>query len=765
MGELKFDKQHPDYQNVFRYVHRVNSDNNQQSFAFTSATTGPALIERYREVTSFVRIFKSVVSLKRNDADVGFIEKRFAFADANFLDIFSFPLRQGDARSVLKDPFALLLTPEAVKKYFGDQDPIGKTILLNGQIELSVKGVFRENLNHSHFNFDFISSFSTLEVIKNHPVVSKQIPATLNLENKGFAAFYTYLKLHSPDAAHALVEKFPAFIEEFRGKGRSERLKPTLQPLESIHLHSDMLYEIDKNGSMKLVVVYFIIGLLILGASIINYVNISMAEFTLRSKGVGLKKILGISRSSLWASHFIETMVLCAGAMISGCLLTILLLPGFNSLMETRLSFFTIDTLVLVGLIFFITSILSGCLPALQITRQNPLIAFKGSFQTTKTALLLRNSLVFIQLLVSFVLLTISMLIFRQIDFLLHKAPGFVSDQIIVVNATSLSSDERTSLKTKLGTTMNIQGITMCSNPPGESLFTFGITLPGNSGDVDRRLTFYHLFVDEDFLTTMGVSLHEGRFFSKLISTDSLNSFVINEAGAKAIGDTPIAQRIEIPSMYAGARTIKSVVGVIHDFLFSSFHHAVEPLLLEFNPKNAGYMLVRFNPGNTKDVVNTIQRAWKANAPLLPFHYYFLDEGFAQYYKSEQRAKKIVAIVTLLTVFLASLGIFGTSLFTIQQRTKEISVRKLLGSAVINLFALVFRPLFLGLLLASLAGAPLALWIGNKWLRNYPYHTEFSWLLPVISLGLILLIILITLLSYLFRIMNIQPASVLRENT
>ncbi|HNR06943.1 MAG TPA: ABC transporter permease [Saprospiraceae bacterium] len=763
--ELTFDRQHPDFRRIFRYVHRVSSDNNLQQFAFTSATTGPALIERFQEVESFVRIFKSVVSLKRNDADVGFIEKKFAFADTNFLEIFSFPLRQGyDKDDILKDPYALLLTPDMAKKYFGQQDPIGKTLVLNGQIELTVKGVFRENFSRSHLNFDFVSSFSTLDIIKNNPIVSIQIPASLNLENKGFAAFYTYLKLHSSDQASTLIGKFPAFIEEFRGKGRSERLKPTLQSLESIHLHSDMLYEIDKNGSLKMILIYGIVGLLILAAAIINYVNISMAEFTMRSKGVGLKKILGISRSSLWLSHFMETLVLCFGGLLSGGLLAMLLIPGFNTLMETRISFFTFEMVILAGLIYVVTSILSGSLPAFQMGGQKALVAFKGSFQSTKTGLIIRNALVFIQLLVSFVLLTISMLIFLQIDYLLQKDPGFASDQIIVVNASSLSLDERRSIKTTLGTDKNVVSTSMCSTPPGEPLFTFGATLPGNSGDEDRRLTFYQMFVDEDFLSAMGLSLKEGRFFDGRISADSVNSFVINEAGAKAIGHQAISQRIEIPSMIPGVRIKKNVVGVIHDFHFSSFHSAVEPLLLEFNPQNAGYLMVRFNPVQAKNVIAAIEQAWKASAARLPFNYYFLDDGFARYYAAEQRTKKIVALVTLLTVFLASLGIFGTSLFTMQQRSKEMSLRKLLGSTAINLFALVFRPFLLGLVWASLVGAPMAVWIGNEWLRNYPYHTSFSYLLPVISFGLIAIIIFITLLFYLFRIIKMQPAVVLRES-
>lgn len=763
LHELSFDQQHPDYQNIFRYVHRVKSDDELQSFAFTSATTGPALKERYREVLSFTRIFSSVVSLKRKDADIGFVEKKFAFADPNFLETFSFPLRQGGAHQVLSEPYAVLLTPESATKYFGDEDPMGQSILLNGQIELVVKGVFRENFTRSHINFDFVSSFAALEVIKNNPVVSRQIPAALNLEHKGFSAFYTYLKLGSPADAPSLIEKFPAFIEEFRGEGRSERLKPTLQSIETIHLESDMLYEIGKNGSIQIVLIYIIIGALILFAAVINYVNISTAEFIMRSRSVGLKKILGIPRALLLLSHFAETMVLCLGAVMLGCLLAILLMPGFNTVMETRISFFTMDTVAMVALIYLFTVIVSGLLPAIQIIRMETLTAFKGSFDNRSTSLRLRNALVFTQLLVSVVLLISSMLIFQQIDFLLQKDTGFDSDQIAIVNAAGLSIGDRTALKTKLAADQNIISTAMCSTPPGEPLFTFGVNLPGSAGDEDRRLTFFQMFVDADFLTTMGIPLKEGRFFSESQAADSLHSFVINEAGAKAIGGNAMAQSVETPNIYTGTRAVKNAVGIIHDFHFNSFHTAVEPLLLEFSPSNARYLLVRFNPAHAKEVVRVIELTWKESVPMLPLNFYFQDDGFAKFYATEQRAKKIVAVVTLLVVCLTSLGIFGTSLFTLQQRTKEIAIRKFLGSAALNLFALLFRPTLLMLTAATLAGAPLAMWIGNKWLMNYPYHTSFSPLLPLIAFALVLLVMFVTLVFYLFRILDIQPAKVLRQ--
>jgi putative ABC transport system permease protein len=763
LHEWSFDKQHPHWENIYRYVHRAKSQDELQSFAFTSATTGPALKERYSEVADFNRILKFEVSLKRKDADVGFVEKKFAFADANFLQFFSFPLRDGNDTELLSEPYAVILTPWSAEKYFADVDPVGKSLLLNGLIELTVKGVFKADFSRSHMQFDFVASFATLEAIKNHPVVSKQIPASLNLDNKGFAAFYTYLKLTGATASQTLEKKFPAFIEEFRGQGRSERLKPTMQSVASIHLRSDLLYEIDKNGSHSIVLIFIIVGVLILTTAIINYINISTAEFFMRAKNVGLKKILGINKGALLSGHLVETMVVCAIAVVSGGILAWLLIPFFNTIMQTQLQFFSRDAVLPFVLVYAATVVLSGLLPAVQIMRQDALIALGGKWKSGMSTAYLRNSLVFLQLMTSFVMLAIALLIVRQTDYLLQKDTGFDAEQVMVINSSGMPSNERIAFKHKLALNNHVANVSMCSTPPGESLFTFALILPGANGDEDKRLTFYHMFVDENFLVTLGVDLRDGRFFNADVPGDSLNAFVVNQAGAEAIHDSLMTRLIEIPNIYTGKRSSKTVVGVIDDFHFASFHTAVEPLILEYNPKYARYLLVRFHPSNAKAVIETLDNMWRVDAPLLPLDYYFLDESFGKFYQTEQRTKKIVIIVSLLAVCLASLGIFGTSLFALQQRTKEIGVRKLLGSATNELFILLFRPIFLIFFAACAVGVPIAQWLGERWLAGYPYRADFSMIILLISFTTILVVMLLTVSSYLFKIGRLQPAQVLKS--
>jgi putative ABC transport system permease protein len=761
--EWNFDRQHPEWENIYRYVHRVKSGDELQSFAFTSATTGPALKERFSEVQDFTRIFKIEVSLKRKDSDVGFAEKKFAFADSNFLQFFTFPLRHGGDARTFVEPYNVVLTPSSAEKYFGADDPVGKTLLLNGGVELIVRDVFKEDFSLSHMNFDFVASFATLEAIKNHPIISKQIPASLNLEHKGFNAFYTYLRLTDPSVSASLVEKFPEYIEEFRGKGRSERLKPTLQSVASIHLHSNMLYEIDKNGSQNVLLVYMLVGGLILITSIINYINVSTAEFLLRAKSVGLKKVLGINKLSLLAGHAVETAVICTISMLLAGFLALLFLPSFNGIMQTRLNFFSADTILPFTCVYVATIFLSGFLPAFQILRQGALDAFRGDQKSGRTSHYLRNSLVFLQLLVSFVLLAIALLIVRQTHFLLQRDTGFDTDQILVVNTAGMGPDERVSLRDKLKSNTTIEDVSMCSIPPGDALFSVGITLPGTTGDEDRRLTFYHMFVDENLLRTLGVNVQEGRFFDSNLPADSVNSFVVNTAGAKAIEDSLMTRAIEIPNIYTGKPSRKSIVGVIGDFHFASFHAAVEPLMLEYNPRYTRYLLVRFQQSNAMAVIESLEKSWKEYAPTLPLDYSFMDDNFEKYYASEQRTKQVVMIVSWLAVMLAALGIFGTSLFMIQQRTKEIGVRKLLGSEISALFILLFRPLLLIFVIACWVGVPVSVFIGEQWLDQYPFRITFSADILILSFVIILGVIAITVSTYIVRIMRMQPAHVLKE--
>ncbi|MEX2235073.1 MAG: ABC transporter permease [Cyclobacteriaceae bacterium] len=764
LHEIDYDKQHPDYDRIYRYVHVVSSPDGIQRFAFTSATTGPALQERYASVQSFCRLIFPRVSVRNFRSDESFNESKFGFADQNFFTFFDFPLQGGtNPETILDDPMEVVLTRSCAKKYFREANPIGKTLIINGELIFTVTGILEEEPSKSHIDFEFIASFSSFQVIKNHPVISQQIPASLNVDTKGFAAFYTYLLLQDQRSSENLIAEFPAFIEEFRGKGRSERLKPILQSLESIHLESDLLYEIQQNGSLKIVAVSFFIGLLILFIACINYINISTAEFINRSPGVGLKKILGISRASLIATHLAETCILTMFSLSLGSFLAMLSLPWFNVMVNRDVLFFRRETALIILCICVFVVIISGVYPAIHITRSKAVEAFRGTWKGKPSSFALRNALVFFQLLSSFCLLTFSILTYQQLDYIVHKDPGFDAHQVVTINATATPPEKRTSFKNKLLTDRSIANVARCSTPPGESFFSYGITVPENSSDEERRIGVYQSFVDSDYLQTLGLELAEGRFFNPDIGSDSTKYIIINLSAANALGNNVLNREVELPSIFSPIRAKKYVAGIVKDFNFASLHQEVQPLVLEYNPDLCGYFLVRIPTNAVGASIAVIEKTWGEIMPDVPFDYSFLDQRFASFYKDDQHQKHIFACIALIAIGLASIGIFGTTLFLAQQKTKEVSIRKILGSDRLAIVLMLFKPTFLILVLSSVIGIPLVNICGNSWLNQYAYRVDLSPLLFLVAFLTMLIVVLATMVYHFLKITNINAAQVLRQ--
>jgi putative ABC transport system permease protein len=765
LHELDYDKQHASYNRIFRYVHVVNSPDGIDQYAFTSATTAPALVERYPFINAYCRLIFPAVSVRNAKSVESFNEVKFGFADRNFFTFFNFPLAgETDLKTILDDPMEVVLTPAASKKYFQDEDPVGKTLVINGELLFTVTGILKEAPSKSHLNFDFIASFASLDVIKNHPLISQQIPASLNLETKGFAAFYTYLQLSSASAEEKLIQLLPSFIEDFRGQGRSARLKPTLQELQPIHLESDLLYEIAPNGSLRLVQVFFSVGLLILIISCINYVNISTAEYINRSPGIGLKKILGINRSSLVLTHLVETSLFCAISLLTGMFLAFLAMPWFNTLVNRDIVFFRIETAIVISFTFLLTVIISGIYPALHITKARAIETFRGTSLITPGSFGLRNSLVFVQLVSSFCLLIFSILIYQQVDYILHKDLGFDAPQVLAVNATTTPPEKRVTFKSRLIGNKNILAVGMCSTPPGESFFSYGINYPENTADEERRIAAYQSYVDTDYLTALGVDLLHGRFYGNQ-DVDSGNYIIINSAAAAALGESPLNRDVEIPGVFIVGKIRKNIIGIIQDFNFASLHESIEPLALEYSPDKCRYLLVRIEPNSAASSIRTIENIWKETMPGEPFDYTFLDQRFENFYHDEQHQKLIFSFVAVVAIVLACMGIFGTTLFLAQRKTKEVSIRKILGSGSVGIMLMLFKPSFLILLLSCLAGTPVAIFLGNHWLSQYPYHIDvLLWWFPATFL-VMLVIVSLTVLYHFLGITKINPVEVLRKTS
>lgn len=352
---------------------------------------------------------------------------------------------------------------------------------------------------------------------------------------------------------------------------------------------------------------------------------------------------------------------------------------------------------------------------------------------------------------------------YNQLDFLLNKDPGFDADQILTINASVSSLQQRTALKTELMQgSQGIEQVGQCSVPPGENLFSYGIAPPQSKGEEERRVLVYQSYVDADFAAVMGIPLEAGRFFDAGSPADSDQYLVINRAAVEALGEGVLDQPLEIPSLLGGTPTRKTAIGVIGDFNFASFHTGIEPLALEYNPNRCRYLLVRFSGESAENVVKIVENTWKEIMPGLPLEYDFMNDRFARFYDDESRQKNLIGSMAVLAIGLAALGIFGTTLFAVQRRTKEVGIRKMLGSNRASLLMLLARPAFFLVLTACVTGIPVAFLSGSRWLDQYPFRVDISPFMFLSAFLIVLTIVAITILYHFLKVTRVNPIDVLR---
>jgi putative ABC transport system permease protein len=345
------------------------------------------------------------------------------------------------------------------------------------------------------------------------------------------------------------------------------------------------------------------------------------------------------------------------------------------------------------------------------------------------------------------------------------KDMGFEPEQVLVLNASTVDPQQRITFKNILNGDKGIVDVAMCSTPPGESLFTYGLSFPEHGVDEDQRIVFYQSFVDGEYLDALRLKMVQGRFFSPEIPSDSDAFVVVNKAAVDALSDSALTSTFKFRDAFRNKEVVKSIAGVVSDFNFESLHQGISPLMLEYDPNRCRYFLVRFDVSEAQSVLVNLQQRWQENFASTPFEYYFLKEKFNSLYDNDQRQKKLVALIAGVSICLAALGIFGTTLFMVQQKTKEIGIRKIMGSGRWQLLMLLVKPTILLIAISSAIGVPIALPLGNSWLSQYPYRIDFSVALFVFAFFLILVIVMTTISYQCYKLTRINPTDVLRKIT
>lgn len=740
--ELSYDQHHTQADRIWRIAADFNQSSGGFAMAYTSYRLAPALREDFGAYfEKVVRISPTWQTLVKHGEHV-FQEEKVALADPEIWDVFTLPLLKGDEKTALQDPFTVVISRSAAQKYFGEEDPIGKVLLMDEEHSVIITGLMEDMPANSHFHFDFLVSMRT----------GDEIFPDIVLNNWGEMSQVTYALLR-PEATQEEVEAlFPAFLDKHTGEGASESARLFLQPIRDIHLHSQLQMEMEPNGDIQYVYIFSIVALIILLIACINYMNLATARSATRAKEIGMRKVSGASRAQLVQQFLSESLVIVSIAAVLAVIFTELSLPVFNQLAGKSLEihWFADGQLLwsLLGIVLLV-SLIAGSYPAFFLSAFQPTAILKdnrGSSQG-RFSLLLRKGLVVMQFAISIFLIIGTVTIFRQLHFLRNKQLGLDKEQVVVmpIQVDSLSRDYPL-LKEQLLRHPQVVGVTASNKRLTRRLGSFlGHTIdsvdPTLLKDGVRTVT-----VDPDFFSTLGVEIVEGRDFSREYGTDLTEAFILNETAVKEFGLTdPIGKRVEtstLNSNRAWEPKTGTVIGVVRDFHYESLQSKIAPVVFSVSEVWLDWMSIRLRGGDIPEALDLVESTCATFAPGQPFQYTFLEEDVHALYASEDRFLRIFGIFAFIAIFIASLGVWGLASYTAEQRTKEIGIRKVLGASILDITTLLSREFALLVLLAALLSCPLAWYFSHQWLTNFPYRTEmsvFAFLLAVAAAFLIAL--------------------------
>lgn len=742
VDELSYDRYHENADRIYRMANRGVVNNNLDLTARSSPPLGEVLKNEFPEVEAVTRMRNYGYPVFRY-MDHVFSEERVFWTDPAFFKVFSVQFIKGDAETALNRPDALVLTQSMATKYFGDEDPIGKTINTDNVRDLTVTAVVEDVPRNSHFHFDFLES-----IVGRRDV---QSPVWY------FNDYYTYVLLRENASSEDLEEKLfetvkqhvgPQIqgvlgisIDQFFESGGDFRY--FLQKITDIHLRSHLDFELEPNGQIAYIYIFSSVALGILLIACINFVNLATARSSMRSREVGIRKAVGSTRRQLIRQFLSETIFMAMLAMIIALAIAQLLLPAFNQLAhkEMSLPFSSIEWLLaIIGFTFFI-GFSAGVYPALFLSSFHPVDVLKGDVRSGGRKSILRSALVIFQFSISIILIMGTLVIRNQMSFIQNTNLGFSKDQVLVVHKTDDLGDQIQAFKNELLKHGQIISASNSSELMGNPFEIAAFIAEGTSGE-ETHLANY-LGADADFLETYQIELQDGRFFD-VDRRDGPVSVVLNESMVKSMGiENPVGKQL---INGVNPQVKYPILGVVKDFHFESLHQRLRPLLF-FTLQNrevGRYVSVRVRPQNLRETISHIDQTWRRFTGGQPFEYEFFDDRFARVFLAEERTGKLFFVFSVLAVVIASLGLFGLAAFITEQRTKEIGIRKVLGSSIIGILFLLFKEFAKWILIANVIAWPVAYMAMDRWLENFAYRTNIGIWIFISSTGLAVIIAVIT---------------------
>lgn len=771
LHETSYDKFNSKADRIWRVTRSFNNPQGIESLHLSSVAPpfGPLLQNDFPDIQKMTRLFPTGTLPFRYDNKI-FSEKNVFFADNNLFSIFDIPIIRGDRTHPLSEPFCLMMTPDAAHRYFGDADPINKIVRVNNQYDIKVTGIFSPLPSNSHFHADVLISFPTL----NDSAIYGQKNLAINWGNN---SFWTYLLLPKNYPVHHMEAQFPAFLDRYManvngygtGSTPHKLTKIFLQPLTDIHLRSHLDDELEPNGDINRVYIFSAIALFILLIACINYMNLSTARSALRAKEIGIRKVSGARRNELVAQFLCESILLSYMALLLAGALTILSLPWVNSITGLDLSSQSIlHTGVLLPILVapLLVGALSGLYPAVFLSSFQPAKVLKGLFKAGGGTVSFRKVLVVTQFAISIVLLISTAIVFQQLHYMQDANLGFNKEHIVTMGYNNGLDKTYESFRNALLQDPHILDATRSSRiPSGRLLDEQGAST--ESGDSLKPVVadIKYVAVDFDFLKTYGIPLAAGRDFSRQYATDT-NNFLLNVAATRVLGVSSPEEMIGKNFSYGGVKG--HVIGVMRDFNFESMHQQILPIIFVAPPESQagnsyGNISIKLAGGDIAGSLAHIEKTWKRYLPEVPFDYTFLDERFDQLYKTEQRQGSLFTTFAGIAIFIACLGLFGLSAFTITQRVKEIGIRKVLGASAGNIVGLLSRDFLKLVAIAALIAFPIAWYSMHNWLGDFAYRISLEWYVFAAAGFLAAAVALVTISVQAVRAALANPVKSLRS--
>jgi len=738
--ELSYDKFNANAKNIYRLTSEAEGPNGRTNLAVTPAPWAPLMKKDYGEIRNFTRL------LKAEKTDIGqpgqrhFYESDLLYADSTFLDIFSVKLEKGNAKEALQQPNSIILASETARKYFGDEDPIGKTLEVNsfvGIFNVQVTAVAKKLPANSHFRFNSLVSLQTLGDLNNF---------------WAFHMFQTYLLLNDNSSAAQLEKKLPGFVNKYiinnpQADGRQDI---HLQPLTAIHLHSNMTGEIGINGDITYIYVFAGVAIFILLIACFNFTNLSTARSLTRAKEVGLRKVVGAHRKQLLGQFLGETILFAFISLILALVISSLVLPVFNQLSARELHIdFSKNYQLVILLIVLVAGVgaFAGLYPAAVLSAFKPIEVLKGKFMKGSKGVSFRKVLVTLQFVVSITLIASTILVTRQLNFLQNKKIGFDKENVLVLTLPKdMDSTRLASFKASLLGERFIFSVAGSSVLPGVNIPVNQV----NDGNIDlsKAYSMQMLSIDQDFVTTMKMKLLAGRNFATDHPTDKTEGFIINEEAVKKLGWKDASSAIGKTIQWVRPDVVLKkgiVLGVVENFNITPLRSGVQPLVMHYSPLRFQYLYVRFNQSNAKALTGIVGKKFSEFYPKQSFEYSFLDDNLNAMYSNEQRLGSIFSYFSLLAILIACFGVLGLSLYSIQQRIKEIGIRKVLGAGVLSITAGLLKEFVKPVCIAAIIATPVAWYAMNKWLEHFAYRINISWWVFVAAGAQALVIAILTI--------------------